>query len=541
MPRFGKLTDYNDLLDCDLPQTLDRSVKLVPDKVALINGDEKITYRELSERVAALAASLQSLGIGKGDRVAIDLVNCPELLVAYYAVANLGAVVTWTNPLYRADEFKFQVSNSGSKAVIMHREFGGFDYLGMLRRMRQELPDLEHVIVVGGAGISDVLDFDELLRRGWGQRFLRAEIDPKNDLVMLLYTGGTTGVPKGAMQTHQNSIRSSAIGIPLMDITADDVFLALLPIFHTFGVSVIANLAIASQGTIVLFPEYKPELTLQLVEAHKITIHHCAPTHVLLETSHPNFGKYDLSSLRTGLAAGAAWPPELFNRAKEKMGLELHHAWGMAEIGGIGTACHAKDPNRTTSIGKPLVPGARAKVVDPETGKEVPAGVPGELLFAGNILKGYWGRPDETAKAIDKDGFLHTGDQVTMDDQGYLRVTSRLKEVIKKGGYSINPNEIEALLCQHPRIKESCVISTPNPVLGESICACIVTRDGKPLTIKEVRDFMHDKIASFKMPDELAIFADFPRLAGGVKLRKFGPGSVQEMAIADESRERFRK
>ncbi len=541
MARFGKLTDYNEVLDCDLPQVLERSVKLVPDKVALIHGNERITYKELNQRVDALAASLQSLGIGKGDRVAIDLVNCPELLVAYFAVAKLGAVTTWTNPLYRAEEFKFQVSNSGSKAVILHKEFGGFDYPGMLRSMRGELTELKHAIAVGGAGERDVLDFDDLVRKGWGQKYQKAEIDPKTDLAMLLYTGGTTGIPKGAMQTHHNSILSSAIGIPLMEITADDVFLALLPLFHTFGVSVIANLALASQGAIVLFPEYKPELTLQLVEAHKITIHHAAPTHVLLETSHPNFRKYDLSSLRTGLAAGAAWPPELFHRAQEMMGLELSHAWGMAEIGGIGTACQARDPNRDTSIGKPLVPGARAKVVDPETGKEVPPGVPGELLFAGNILKGYWGRPDETAKAIDKDGFLHTGDLVTVDEQGYLRVTSRIKEVIKKGGYSINPNEIESLLCQHPRIKEACVISTPNPVLGESICACVVTRDGQPLTLKEVRDFMQDKIAGFKMPDELANFADFPRLAGGVKLRKFGPGSVQEMAIADERREKLRR
>ncbi len=541
MTAFGKLTDYNDVLGYDLPQTLERSVKLVPDKVALINGDERITYKQLDERVDALAASLQSLGIGKGDRVAIDLVNCPELLVAYFAVAKLGAVVTWTNPLYRAEEFKFQVSNSGSKAVIIHKEFGGFDYLGMLRSMRSELPDLKHVIALGGGAERDVIDFDELVKKGWGQRCRRPEIDPKNDLVMLLYTGGTTGIPKGAMQTHQNSILSSAIGIPLMDITADDVFLALLPLFHTFGVSVVANIALMSQGTIVLFPEYKPELTLQLVEAHKITIHHAAPTHVLLETSHPNFGKYNLSSLRTGLAAGAAWPVELFHRAEDMMGLHLSHAWGMAEIGGIGTACKTGDPNRNTSIGKPLVPGARARVVDPETGKDVPPGVPGELLFAGNILQGYWGRPDETAKAIDKDGFLHTGDLVTVDEQGYLRVTSRIKEVIKKGGYSINPNEIEALLCQHPRIKEACVISTPNPVLGESICACVVTRDGQPLSLKEVRDFMKDKIAAFKVPDELANFPDFPRLAGGVKLRKFGPGSIQEMATADEKRERLRR
>lgn len=541
MGAYGKLTDFGDLLDCDMVQVLERSVKLVPQKPALIYEDQRITYKELDQRADALAFSLQSLGIKKGDRVTIDLFNVPELIVAFFGVCKLGGIVAWCNPLYRAEEFRFQVSNSGSKAAIMHKKFGGFDYLGMLRGMRGELTELKYAIAVGGAGEPDVLDFDELVRKGWGQRYMKAEIDPKADLAMLLYTGGTTGVPKAAMHTHQNSVLSSAIGISLMDVTADDVYLAVLPLFHAFGVAVVTNMAIESQATIVLTPEYRPETALQLVEAHKVTIHHAAPTHILLETSHPNFRKYDLSSLRTGLGAGAAFPTGLFRRAEEMMGLELCHAWGMAEIGGIGMVCDSKDPKRDTSIGKPSVPGSRAKAVDPETGEEVPPGQPGELLFSGNIMVGYWERPDETARTIDKYGFLHTGDQVTIDEQGYVRVTSRLKEIIKRGGYSINPNEIESLLCQHPRVKESCVISTPNPVLGESICACVVTRDGRPLSLKEVRDFMHDKIADFKLPDELANFRDFPRLAGGVKLRKFGPGSVQEKAIADEGRERLRK
>ncbi|MDP2935608.1 MAG: AMP-binding protein, partial [Dehalococcoidia bacterium] len=210
------------------------------------------------------------------------------------------------------------------------------------------------------------------------------------------------------------------------------------------------------------------------------------------------------------------------------------------ELAGLGISCRPDDPMRDTCLGHP-VPDATAKAVDPTTGEEVPPGLPGELLFAGPILKGYWERPDETAKAIDPEGFLHTGDQVTIDTRGYIRIMSRLKEIIKKGGYSINPNEIEALLCEHPRVKEACVISTPNPVLGESICACVVSKDGKPLTLKDVRDFMQDKIASYKMPDELCNFSEFPRLAGGIKIRKFGAESVQEMAMADEARERLRK
>ncbi len=540
MARWGKLTDFEDIRRLDLAQTLERSARLVPDKVALIYEDQRVTYQELNQRADALAASLQKLGIKKGDRVAIDLVNCPEQIVAYYAVCKLGGIIAWTNPLYRADEFRFLVSNSGSSAVILHKEFKGFDYLSMLRSMRGELPQLKHAIAVGGGTERDVLDFDELVRKGWGEKYRRAEIDPQTDLAMLLYTGGTTGVPKGAMHTHEVCIHSSGVSIPIMDIVADDIHLALIPLYHAFGVGLVTNLSIESQGTIVLMAEYKVEQALHLIQQHQVTVHHAAPTHILLETSHPNFHNYDLSSLRVGLGGGFAWPPGLFGRAEQMMGFEMFAGWGMAEVAGLGISCPPQDPNRDTSIGKP-VPGATVKAIDPATGQEVPPGQPGELLFGGNILKGYWERPDETAKSIDAEGFLHTGDLVTIDEQGYVRIMSRIKEIIKKGGYSINPNEIESLLCEHPRVKEACVISTPNPVMGESICACVVTRDGKSLTLREVRDFMCDKIASYKVPDELCNFPDFPRLAGGIKIRKFGPESVQEMAMTDEEREKFRK
>ncbi|MDP2663623.1 MAG: AMP-binding protein [Dehalococcoidia bacterium] len=540
MARWGKLTDFEEIRHLDLAQTLERSAALVPDKIALINGNERITYRELDARADALAASLQSLGIVKGDRVAIDLVNCPEQVVTYFACCKLGGIVAWCNPLYRAEEFRFLVSNSGSSTVVLHKEFKGFDYLAMIRSMRLQLPDLKQVIAVGGGSEPDVLDFDGMLRQGWGRSYRRAEIDPKRDLAMLLYTGGTTGIPKGAMHTHDVCIHNSGLGIPILDISADDVYLALIPLHHAFGLAHVTNQAIQAQATIVLMPEYSPELALQLIQEHGVTVHHAAPTHILLETSHPNLRNYDLSSLRVGFGGGAVWPPEVFHRAEEILGVQMFSGWGMAEVAGVGIYCHARDLNRDNSIGKPI-PDAAAMAVDPDTGREAPSGEPGELLFGGPILKGYWNNPEETARAIDSEGFLRTGDQVTIDEQGYIRVTSRIKEIIKRGGLSINPNETESLLYEHPRVKEACVVPTPNPVMGESICACVVSRDDRPLSISEIRDFMRDKIASYKIPDELVNFHDFPRLAGGIKIRKFGPGGVQEMALADETRQKARR
>jgi len=538
---LGKLTEYEDVRQCDLAQTLERSARLAPEKTVLLYQDQRITYRELNDRADAFAASLQTLGVKKGDRVAIALVNCPELMVSYYAACKIGAVIVWCNPLYRAAEFRLLLSTSGCSAAILHREFAGFDYVAMLRDLRPELPTLEHVIALGAGAERGVLDLTQLIRQGWGQKYQRAGIDPHADLAMLLFTGGTTGVPKGAIHTHEVCIQSSAAGISLLDITAEDVFLANMPISHAFGLATVANLAVETQASIVLMPEYKVERALQLIQQHQVTVHHATPTHILLETSHPQFNDFDLSSLRVGLGSGFAFPPELFHRAEQMMGLELGHSWGMAELAGVGLACGPKDPYRDTSVGRPLAPGARAKAVDSATGQEVPPGQPGELLFSGNILKGYWNRPDEEARAIDRDGYLHTGDLVTIDEQGYVRIISRIKEIIKKGGYSVNPNETEALLCEHPRVREACIVSTPNPVMGENICACVVTRDGKPLTLKEVREFMGDRIASYKIPDEVANFLEFPRLAGGIKIRKFGPGSVQEMAMADDQREGLRR
>ena len=477
----------------------------------------------------------------KGDRVCVALSNIPEIVYSFFAVAKIGGIVAWANPGYREEELNFILRNSGAVAAIFHRELKGFDYLKMLNEMRSDLPSLQHIILVDPAGAANVYNLHELMQKHAGESYEKPPINIYEDIVLFYNTGGTTGVPKAAAHTHYTAVMRATNAIDLLKITADDVTLALLPIYHPFGGAVCMILPIATQHTIALMPEYNAEHALQLIEKERVTIHHAAPTHIILETKSPNFRKYDLSSLRIGLGAGFAWPPEVFMRAKEEMGLDIVHMWGMAEIGGTGIVCTPEEgiERRNTHIGRPVE--GEVKVVDPETGQEMGPNEPGEMCFRGPIMKFYWNNPQETAKSFDSEGWFHTGDLVVRDEEGYIRIVGRAKEQINRGGLKIVPNELEALLIKHPKVKEVCVISTPNPVLGESICACVVpTDDGKP-TLQELRDFLKDKIAAYKLPEELCIMESFPRLAGGVKYRKFGPGSIQEMAVNDEGRERFRK
>lgn len=538
---LGRLTQRSDVEGLSAGQMLERSAGMVPNKVALINGDERITYKEVNEGADAVAAALQSLGVRKGDRVAVSLQNIPLLVYSYFGIAKLGAITAWTNPAYRAEEVEFILRNSGAKVAIMHRDLKGFDYLKMVGEMRSRLPNLQHLIMLDPQPDDDVIDGRELLDRYAGTPFESPPIDVKKDYVLFYNTGGTTGLPKAAAHTHYTSIMRATVSIDPLDLTADDITLALLPMFHPLGGAVCLNLPLATQGTIVLMPEYNAERSLQLIQEHKVTMHHCAPAHILMCTRLPSFKNYDLSSLRSGMAGGFTWPPEVFERALNEMHLNLIHHWGMAEIGGIGIYVSPKEDRqrRYTTIGKPIE--GEAAVLDPETGKPMPTGEPGELVYRGEIFKEYWNNPQETARAFDSEGWFHTGDLVAQDEEGYFKMMGRLKEQINRGGLKIVPAELESLLVKHPKIKEVCVTATPNPVLGESVCACVVPSGDEKPTLKELREYLQDSIAAYKLPEELCIFESFPRLAGGVKYKKFGEGSIQEMATRDETREKLRK
>jgi fatty-acyl-CoA synthase len=524
-------------------QVLERAANNVPNKTAVVDGDRRKTFKELNDMADALAASFSGLGFGKGDRVAIYMPNSIELMVAFYALQKLGVIIAWVNPVYRTTEAQFILSNSGAKGVVIFREWEGYDYLEAILSIRENLPELEFIFVAGDAEGEGVFGFEDLLERGSGKKYSLASLNTLEDLSMLIYTSGTTGKPKGAMIPHYQAVRGGHAYSLGVDATSKDIFIGFLPMTHSYGCGAGLIQPILLQSTIVLMDKFEPETTFQLIEREKITLQLAAPAHYILELSHKNRRYYDLSSLRAGLIAGQISPEGLIARVEEEMGMYISSFWGSSEVGpGVGIMCPylSSLDMREKYIGQAIA-DTEIRVVDPATQQEVQEGEIGELTLSGwHVMKGYWQNPEETEKQI-VDGWLFMGDLVSREKDGYFKIYGRTKDLINRGGYKIYPHELEALLIQHSKVDQACVVATPNPVLGESTCACVIPKAGEKVTLAEIRDFLKDRIAPHKLPDELSIMKDFPRLSGGVKINKFGKGGLAELAVRDENRERHRK
>lgn len=515
-----------------LGKILEQGADAVPEKIALVYGRQRKTYQELNEMADTLAASLFELGYRKGDRVAIYMKSSIEFVVTFYALEKLGIVVAWINPLYRKSEAQFILNDSGARGVFVFREWEGYDYVHAIAAMRKELPLLEHVIVVGQGTGENVLDFQKMLNP-----LLKKPTDSlpeiyDTDLAMLIYTSGTTGNPKGAMITHYQAVRAGweySLGV---DTQPEDIFIGVLPMSHSYGCGAILIQPLLLLSTVVLMDKFDPEQAFQLVEKEKITLQLAAPVHYILELNHPHRKNYDLSSLRAGLIAGQPAPEGLITRVEKEMGIYLTSFWGASEVGpGLGIICpYPSDLEiREKYIGKPVT-GTKVRVVDSATRAEVPDNTIGELTLSGwHVLQGYWNNPEETQKQI-VDGWLFTGDLVSKEKNGYYKIYGRNKDLINRGGYKIYPYELESLIIDHPKIEQVCVVATPNPILGENICACVIPVKEADITLDEIRKSLEGKIAPHKLPNELCIMKDFPKLSGGVKIKKFGQGGVAELA-----------
>ena len=535
--KLGKLTTFQEIAHLSAGQVLDRSSSLCSKKIALIYKGERISYEELNRRVDAFAAGMTSLGFRKGDRCVIDLPNSPELVTAFYALARLGVITTWCNPVYRHKEVAFILKNSGAKGMIIPGEFEGFDYVGMVEEAKKG-SDLKHLITVGEGG---PITFEQVMAAGQGDP-PRPSIDSKTDFIKIIYTSGATGIPKGAPYTHYQAIRGGFVYSEALDTSADDIFLAALPLYHSYAFICVLMHCPSIQATMVLMDRWNAEEALSLIQEEKITVYPVAPTHYIMQMNHPNFKKYDLSSLRAGLISGYVPPPGLLEKIEEHYKFWFCNFWGASETG-PGTISFPDSPRekRLFTVGRPHE-GESVKVIHPETGVELPKGTVGELAVKGwNVITAYWNNPDETARHVDREGWFHIGDLASLDEDGYVTIVGRLKDQINRGGLKITPNDVEEELRKHPKISEAVVVGTPNPVLGESICACIIPKEGERLTLKEIREFLRERVSRNKLPDELCVMKEFPKLSGGVKLNKYGAGGILESALKDPDRERWKR
>jgi len=533
----GNSTRFEDVAHLTAGEVLERSARLCPQKTALVYKGQRIPYEELNTRVDRFASGLASLGVKKGDRVVIDLPNSPELVVSFYGLAKLGAISVWCNPIYRQKEVSFILGNSGAKGIIIRSEFDGFDYLGMVGEIRKAFK-LDHVITVGDGGDTTFKEISTLMRSG----VPAVSIDPETDFIKIIYTSGATGIPKGAPYTHYQAIRSGLVYAQALDSRSDDVFLAVLPLYHSYAFNCVLIQCPLIQGTMVLMERWNAEEALRLIQEEKITVYPVAPTHYIMQMNHPRFGKYNLSSLRAGLISGYVPPAGLMEKIEQEYKFWFCNFWGTSETG-PGTISFPDSPRqkRLYTVGRPHE-GESVRVVHPETGRELPQGKVGELTVKGwNVIAGYWNNPEETSRHVDADGWFHVGDLASVDEDGYVTIAGRLKDQINRGGLKIIPNDVEEELRKHPKVSDAIVVGTPNPVLGESICACLITREGAAVTLGEVREFLSTRISKNKLPDELCLMKEFPRLSGGVKLNKYGAGGVLELAMKDPNREVWKR
>jgi fatty-acyl-CoA synthase len=537
------MSRYDEVSRLSVAEMLEDSARAVPGKEALVSGSTRMTYRELNERVTAFAASLQNLGVRKGDRIAIYMKNSAELAIGFYGSQKIGAIVAWANPNYREVELGFILQNSGAKGLILFAESAGFDGLAMLEKLRPSVPELKHVIAVGAKGRPGVLDFDQFVAGGARLKLDLPAINIHEDLSMLIYTSGTTGVPKGAMITHYQVVRGGYGYSTGIHAGSEDVFIGFLPNTHSYGCGSILIQPFLLKAKVVFMDAFKTEDAFALMEREGVTLQLASPTHYIMELDHPALKRHDLSRLRAGLLAGMICPEGLITRVQEDMKVYLTSFWGASEVGpGLGTMCPDGSPVsvREKSIGLPIE-GTEVKIAGPE-GEALGCGETGEMLVRGwHVLKGYWGNPEESRKQIEPDGWLHTGDMACRDDKGFLYIYGRTKDLINRGGFKIYPFELEAEICKHPKVGQVCVVPTKNPVLGENICACVIPKAANIPTLREIREFLKDQVAGHKLPDELAIFSEFPRLSGGVKIKKFGPGGLADLAEKDAVREKVRK
>ncbi|HEX5900835.1 MAG TPA: AMP-binding protein [Solirubrobacteraceae bacterium] len=515
-------TTVTPLLGDTIGAHFQRTAARFGDRPALISPqqDVRLTYAELDAAVDAAAAGLLRAGIRAGDRVGIWAPNCVEWVLVQYATAKVGAILVNVNPAYRTHELEYVLRQSGVRLLFSASAFRTSDYAAMIEEVSGAVDTLERAVFIDRpewaefcAGVPD--------RDAIAERMGRLSFD---DAINIQYTSGTTGFPKGATLSHHNILNNGFFVTELLDLTEHDVTCLPVPFYHCFGM-VMGNLGTLAHGGCVVIPApaFDPGATLEAVAAEGVTSLYGVPTMFIAMLGHEDFDSFDLSSLRTGIMAGSPCPTEVMKKVVDRMHMaEVAICYGMTETSPVSTQTRADDPleRRVGTVGR-VGPHIEVKVVDPDTGLVVERGAPGELCTRGySVMLGYWQDDERTAEAIDRAGWMHTGDLATMDDEGYLNIVGRSKDMIIRGGENIYPREVEEFLYSHEDIADVQVIGVPDEKYGEELCAWVLARAGADLDEDAVRAFCRARLAHFKVPRYVIFVDEFPMTITG-KVQKF--------------------
>lgn len=530
------------LLGDTIGRSLDHAVRRWGSREALVSPSHGIrwTWREFAERVDALAAGFLALGLERGERIGIWSLNRPEWTLTQFAAAKAGLILVTINPAYRLSELEFALRKVGCAAIVTATAFKTSYYMEMLNTLLPELagatpgqlqaarlPALRMVIQIGGPAASGTIPFEEVARMGRAEhREQLAALGAAlqfDDPVNIQFTSGTTGSPKGVTLTHHNILNNGYFTGRAMRLTEQDRICIPVPLYHCFGM-VMGNLASVTLGAAMVYPGegFDPLATLRAVEQEKCTALYGVPTMFIAELDHPEFKTFDLKSLRTGIMAGAPCPIEVMKRVNTEMNMrEVTIAYGMTETSPVSFQSATDDPleRRVSTVGR-IHPHVEVKVVDLE-GKIVKRGERGELCTRGySVMLGYWEEKEKTADVLDANGWMHTGDLATIDDQGYCNIVGRIKDMVIRGGENLYPREIEEFLYRHPKIQDVQIFGVADTRYGEELCAWIRVRPGETLTSEEVRAFCEGQIAHNKIPRYVEFVDEFPMTVTG-KIQKF--------------------
>jgi len=523
-------------------EMLENSAVRYPDNIAIWFGETQYTYRELKETVDRLAASLLKLGLERGDRVGILLPDWPEYTISLYACATIGVVISPMNPLYRKVELTTILNHLEAKAFFMPSEWRGFSFADLMDQIRPDFPHLEQVIVKGEKKRPWMLDFDDLIKedslQGSGEDILIGYLTTNHveadDLLEIAYTSGTTGTPKGAVQTHNTRMLHSKGLANRMGITSADVYLCMTPLFHTTGNCVVQHTVILTGATLVIMGRYSVSVSLKEIERTKSTIAIGVPTMYIDLMNHPEFEKTDVSSLRYAIFTGAPMPPEVALEIVNRFGCGILQGDGTTECGSnVLSLPDSPIEVIAESPGPPLDVGNEVKIVDPESGRIVLVNTLGEICHRGptNFL-GYYKSLEKTAESVDELGWFHAGDLGTMDEDGNIRLKGRIKDMIVRGGENIYATDMEGIVYTYPKIRECQVVGYPDERLGEKTVACVIPKDSaEEITREELVGFMSDQTVKYLIPDIVINFDDFPRTASG-KVQKF---KLKEIVIKKQT------